>query len=188
MRKKSARSTPNTECGVAKSKAEKGKKAKAGQAPTPISMAESPGPIVAPELLERIVTILEGARGRVVRAVNSEMVLAYWHIGREIVEHLQAGAKRAEYGEQLLDSLSKSLGARFGRGFSVTNLKYFRLFYQAFADREPKIRHGTRDELATQQIGHEPVSSPTRTWGRWTDTSVSSTISAGVTMTIQQLA
>ncbi|MCP4548635.1 MAG: DUF1016 domain-containing protein, partial [bacterium] len=31
-----------------------------------------------------------GNRARVVRSVNSEMVIAYWHIGREIVEHLQA--------------------------------------------------------------------------------------------------
>ncbi len=37
-------------------------------------------------LFARIVTILEDARARVVRSVNSEMVLAYWYIGREIVE------------------------------------------------------------------------------------------------------
>jgi hypothetical protein len=33
-----------------------------------------------------------GNRARVVRSVNSEMVIAYWHIGREIVEHLQDGS------------------------------------------------------------------------------------------------
>jgi hypothetical protein len=35
-----------------------------------------------------------------VRTVNSTMVLAYWHVGREIVEFVQRGAKRAEYGER----------------------------------------------------------------------------------------
>ena len=80
-------------------------------------------------LLHRIVAILETARGRVVRAVNSEMVLAYWHIGREIVEHLQAGARRAEYGEEFLETLAAELNRQFGRGFSATNLRYFRLFY-----------------------------------------------------------
>ncbi len=153
MRKKVAKEAPNPEASAATGK---GSKTKAGRSPSRIRTGDSMEPVAAPELLERIVTILESARGRVVRAVNSEMVLAYWQIGREIVEHLQAGAKRAEYGEQLLDSLSQSLGARFGRGFSVTNLKYFRLFYQAFADREPKIRHGTRDELARRQIRHGP--------------------------------
>lgn len=107
-------------------------------------------------LVHRIVVILEAARGRVVRAVNSEMVLAYWHIGREIVEHLQAGAKRAEYGEALLQTLSAKLGQRFGRGYSATNLRYFRLFYQAFADREPQIRHEAGDESAAGiRIHHE---------------------------------
>jgi hypothetical protein len=38
-----------------------------------------------------------------VRTVNSTMVLAYWHVGREIVEFVQRGAKRAEYGERLSD-------------------------------------------------------------------------------------
>jgi len=33
-------------------------------------------------LFDRIVSILEQARGNVVRAVNTNMVLAYWLIGR----------------------------------------------------------------------------------------------------------
>ena len=37
-------------------------------------------------LFERVATILDQARGAVVRSVNNHMVLAYWHIGREIVE------------------------------------------------------------------------------------------------------
>jgi predicted nuclease of restriction endonuclease-like (RecB) superfamily len=74
------------------------------------------------------------------------MVLAYWHIGREIVEYLQQGALRAGYGDQVLDGISKQLSGRFGRGFSTTNLKYFRLFYLAFADRVPRIRHTAGDE------------------------------------------
>lgn len=112
-------------------------------------------PAAANDLFDRIVTILEDARGRVARSVNSEMVLAYWHIGREIVEHLQRGAVRADYGGQLLMILSEQLTARFGRGFSGTNLKYFRLFYLAFEDREPKIRHTGSDESDPRRIRHK---------------------------------
>ncbi len=50
-------------------------------------------------LVERVVAIIEDARARVVRTVNSEMVLSYWHIGREIVEYVQRGKARAGYGE-----------------------------------------------------------------------------------------
>jgi len=90
---------------------------------------------------ERVVGILEQAQARVVRAVNSEMVLAYWQIGREIVEHLQGGEDRAGYGEKLIEPLSEGLGGRFGRGYSTTNLRYFRAFYLACPARKREIRH-----------------------------------------------
>ena len=60
-------------------------------------------------LFERVVSILEQARGNVVRAVNTQMVLAYWLIGREIVQELQGGDGRAEYGKQVLANLAKQL-------------------------------------------------------------------------------
>jgi hypothetical protein len=92
-------------------------------------------------LFERVVTILERARTKVVHAVNSEMVIAYWLIGREIVQELQVGDQRAAYGKRVLEELSERLLKRYGKGFSVTNLRYFRLFYQTYADRLPEIRH-----------------------------------------------
>jgi len=49
-------------------------------------------------LFDRIVAILEQARSNVVRAVNSNTVVAYWLIGREIVLEIQQGEQRAEYG------------------------------------------------------------------------------------------
>jgi predicted nuclease of restriction endonuclease-like (RecB) superfamily len=87
------------------------------------------------ELFDRIVTILEQARGNVVRAVNTNMVLSYWLIGREIVHDLQAGEERAEYGKQLLADLSSRLTQRYGNGFSVPNLQNFRKFYLAYSTR-----------------------------------------------------
>lgn len=88
-------------------------------------------------LLDRVVLILEQARANVVRAVNSSMVTAYWLIGREIVLELQGGDERAEYGKQVIETLSKQLTQRYGSGYSVTNLQYFRKFYQAYTARSP---------------------------------------------------
>ena len=110
--------------------------------------------ITGNKLFERVVSILEQARSNVVKSVNSNMVLAYWLIGREIVEELQQGKDRAAYGKELLESLSNELNHRFGRGFSVTNLKYFRMFYQAYSDRAPEIRHTAGDEFEISQNGH----------------------------------
>lgn len=105
-------------------------------------------------LFHRVVAILEQARSRVVRSVNTEMVLAYWHIGREIVQVVQAGDPRAEYGQGVLTELSARLHERYGKGFSVTNLRYFRLFYQVYSSRIPEIRHEARDESVG---GQKPV-------------------------------
>ena len=91
-------------------------------------------------LFDRMVSILEQARGNVVRAVNNNMVIAYWLIGREIVQEIQGGEGRAEYGKQAIEQLSEQLKGKYGRGFSVTNLRYFRTFYTVYSDREPEIR------------------------------------------------
>lgn len=98
-------------------------------------------------IFDRVASILEQARSNVVRAVNSNMVWAYWLIGREIVEELQGGEDRAEYGAQLLGNLSKQLQERFGAGFSLPNLKRFRQFYQTFPDRGISSPVGSQLEI-----------------------------------------
>ena len=91
-------------------------------------------------IFDRVVSILEQARKNVVRAVNSNMVLAYWLIGREIVEEVQKGKKRAEYGKMVINELSEKLNNKYGSGFSETNLGYFKQFYLVFQDKT-QIRH-----------------------------------------------
>jgi len=86
-------------------------------------------------LFGRVVSILEQARGNVVRAVNSQMVLAYWLIGREIVMEVQGGEKRAAYGKKVIEDLSARLTERYGKGFSWRNLQWFKQFYLAYSDR-----------------------------------------------------
>src|SRR5690554_2472151 len=118
-----------------------------------MSKSKSQPPATQPDrLFDRIVTILEAARGQVARTVNTQMVTAYWLIGREIVEAVQGGEERAEYGKQVLESLSARLTERYGKGFSVTNLKYFRIFYQAYPDRLAGIRHPTGYELSVEGL------------------------------------
>jgi predicted nuclease of restriction endonuclease-like (RecB) superfamily len=87
-------------------------------------------------LFDKIANIFLEARGKVVREINRAQVLAYWEIGREIIEFEQKGKIRAEYGKELIDRLSKDLTEKFGRGFSSTNLKMMRLFYQNFPIRQ----------------------------------------------------
>ncbi|MBI5308064.1 MAG: DUF1016 domain-containing protein, partial [Planctomycetes bacterium] len=105
-------------------------------------------------LFDRIASILEQARVNVVRAVNSQTVIAYWLIGREIVQEFQSGEERAEYGKRLIEDLSGRLIERYGKGFSATNLWYFRQFHLAFSDRSPVILHPLGGELGKKQKLH----------------------------------
>ncbi|MCF7816751.1 MAG: PDDEXK nuclease domain-containing protein [Kiritimatiellales bacterium] len=118
------------------------------------------------EMFERVVSILESARTNVVRSINSEMVAAYWLIGREIVEEVQKGAERAEYAMQLVENLSLQLNERFGKGFSTTNLKYFRLFYLAFPARDPG-GYVAGHELVTQCVTNSVGFMPNLGWSHY---------------------
>ena len=84
------------------------------------------------QLLSDIRQIIEQARQRVYQTVNSEMVQAYWHIGRLIVEDKQQGQQRAAYGKQQLQQLSEQLTREFGKGFDARNLRNMRAFYLTF--------------------------------------------------------
>jgi predicted nuclease of restriction endonuclease-like (RecB) superfamily len=94
-------------------------------------------------LMNALRVIIENARNNIVHAVNTEMVLAYWHIGREIVEQEQKGKKRAAYGKKTLEDLSCRLSDEFGKGFDFTNLTNMRKFYLAYP-----ILDAVRQELS----------------------------------------
>jgi predicted nuclease of restriction endonuclease-like (RecB) superfamily len=91
-------------------------------------------------LLHSLRELIQDARQRVLRAVDAVQVQTCWEIGRHIVEFEQGGSARAEYGTRLLQTLASSLAAEFGRGFDTSNLRYMRLFYQAFPIRDA-LRH-----------------------------------------------
>lgn len=75
--------------------------------------------------------IIEKARHRIYRNIQSEMVLAYWQIGKMIVEK-QGGEARADYGAGLIKELSAQMTKDYGKGYDERNLRYIRQFYLAF--------------------------------------------------------
>ena len=93
-------------------------------------------------IFQEIKEILQEAKNKVYKVANNAMVEAYWNIGRVIVEK-QGGKDKAEYGTALLKNLSKEMTKEFGKGFTLTNLKYMRQFYLNF----PKS-HALSDQLS----------------------------------------
>lgn len=74
---------------------------------------------------------LEEARSKSYSAINFYMVKAYWQIGK-IINEAQVGNKRAEYGKELINELSKKLITDYGKGFDKSNLSRMRKFYSLF--------------------------------------------------------
>jgi len=100
------------------------------------------------KLLDRIAEILAAARTKVVREINKAQVLAYWEIGREIVEFEQKGKIRGEYGERLIERLSRDMTEKFGRGFSERNIEQMRKFYLVYSQKAQTL---SAESLKTQK-------------------------------------
>jgi len=85
-----------------------------------------------PAFLDTLKERIHAARLRAALAVNRELVLLYWSIGRDIL------AKQAKEGwrSEVIDRLSKDLRSAFPgvRGFSRSNLFYMRAFAEAYPD------------------------------------------------------
>jgi predicted nuclease of restriction endonuclease-like (RecB) superfamily len=90
----------------------------------------------ATTLVEDVKKIIHQAKQQAYTAVNSAMVQAYWLIGRRIVIDEQGGQERAEYGKQIIVSLSKELTEEFGKGFDEREIRKIRQFYLTFAIRD----------------------------------------------------
>lgn len=86
--------------------------------------------------LIEIKNIVTQARRQAYSAINSAMVEAYWNIGRRIVEEEQNGADRAEYGKQIIETISKELTKEFGKGFGPRTIWNIRQFYIYFPDKQ----------------------------------------------------
>jgi predicted nuclease of restriction endonuclease-like (RecB) superfamily len=96
-----------------------------------------PGPSAliktAAPLLADIRELILSARQNVARGVNSALVMLYWRVGARLrVEILRES--RAEYGKEILSTLSKELVMEFGRGFSWPNLSRMMAFSEAFPE------------------------------------------------------
>jgi predicted nuclease of restriction endonuclease-like (RecB) superfamily len=87
-----------------------------------------------PEVYGEIKKILIEARSNTYRAINTEIVDAYWKIGRLIVE--AQGGENSTYGTSLLAELSNNLKQEFGKGFDVSNLRKMRKFYIMFENQD----------------------------------------------------
>ena len=87
-----------------------------------------------PELLSDLRGLIQSARQRIALTVSSTQTMLCWHLGRRLLDENLQGS-RAEYGKQILVTVSQELTAEFGQAFGLRSLYRFIQFCQCFADQ-----------------------------------------------------
>ena len=86
-------------------------------------------------LLADVRSMIEQTHGGVAQAVNAGMTSLYWRIGKRIQSEILQG-QRADYGKEIVATLSQQLVSKFGTGFSAKNLRHMIRFAERFPDGE----------------------------------------------------
>ena len=98
----------------------------------PVALIDPPGGYA--DWLSELKSRIHNAQQRAALAVNRELVLLYWQIGRDILER----QSREGWGAKVIERLAHDLRNAFPtmKGFSPRNLKYMRAFAQAWPEAE----------------------------------------------------
>jgi predicted nuclease of restriction endonuclease-like (RecB) superfamily len=100
-------------------------------------------------LFSEIRQLIDAAKQRAAVAINAEITLLYWQVGNRIQTEVLKG-QRAEYGKQIIVSLSEQLTQAYGRGWSEKQLRHCLHFAETFPDEQ--IVSALRRQLNWTQI------------------------------------
>jgi len=115
------------------------------------SSSSSLAKLGAKGLLTDVRELILSARQTMATTANATLTMLHWQIGNRIRKDILR-QKRAEYGEQILPTLSKQLEAEFGRGFGERNLSRMVRFSEVFPD--PKILTSLMSKLGWTHFLH----------------------------------
>ena len=86
-------------------------------------------------LLTDVSQLINDARHRVVVAVNAELTMLYWRVGKRINEEVLLG-KRAEYGKEIIRALAVNLSLQYGKGWGEKQLRNYLNFSEIYPDEQ----------------------------------------------------
>lgn len=84
-------------------------------------------------LINELSQLIEQSRQQVISQANSTLSMLFWHIGNRINKEILQN-KRADYGKQIVQTLSAQLEIQYGRNFELRNLRRMLQFAEQFAD------------------------------------------------------
>ena len=90
-------------------------------------------PATTDKLVGDIRKMIQEARAAVAATVNTGLTMLYWRIGGRVGQEILKGS-RAEYGEEIVSTVSRQLEMEYGNGFSAKNIRHMIRFADAFPD------------------------------------------------------
>ena len=84
------------------------------------------------KMIDEITTLINEVKSNLAKEINKSIIYAKWNVGRIIVSNENEFNNRLEYGKEVLKGLSDELTKHLGKGYSISNLKYMRVFYKAY--------------------------------------------------------
>lgn len=100
-------------------------------------------------LFSEIKSLIEQGRQQVAVAVNATMTLLYWQVGKRLNDEVLKD-QRAEYGQQIVATLSRQLTEEYGKGWSKRHLHHCLRFAETFPN--PQIVNALRTQLSWTHI------------------------------------
>ena len=87
------------------------------------------------DLLNKLSELVEYSRNKIASQANSTVTLLFWQIGKHI-NNFVLDNKRAEYGKQIMSTVSTHLSNKYGNNFELRNLRRMRQFAEQFKNFE----------------------------------------------------
>ena len=84
-------------------------------------------------LFADLAQIIEQGKSQLVKQVNSTITMVYWQVGYKINTHILEN-KRAEYGKEVVATLSSQLAEKYGKSFELRNVRRMMQFAEQFPD------------------------------------------------------
>ena len=84
------------------------------------------------KMIQEITNLVSEVKSNLANEINKSIIYVYWNIGKIIVSNENKFNNRLEYGKEILKGLSDELTKYLGKGYSISNLKYMRVFYKTY--------------------------------------------------------
>lgn len=86
-------------------------------------------------LLNELSQLIEQTQHQITQQANSALTMLFWHVGFMIGQDILEN-KRADYGKQIVVTLSRQLVEKYGRNFEEKNLRRMLQFSEMFSEKE----------------------------------------------------